>query len=1498
MKIKHVELVLALILCGVFILVTASLGSNGGDAPVSDARVNYLPPPEPAVQKFVIITSGKEVYLDGSNSFDPDGSIAEYQWDFGDGVTGPGETVSHVYVSGGEYYANLTVMDNDGNPSVIPSTVKVIVNPTLRAEILSPKDSSGILNITENVIEFRGRAIGGTPRYDYPYYDYLWESDINGIIGDTAEFDMGVTSLDIGDHHITLTVTDALGDSATDSIDISIITELKAEIMNMERYNCSTVKTFSDGSGVKVLEFPPLGGSNSDAKITLSMDARICDARLDVEVICSPREGGDVLIYDFGNGEYSQHSDLISLLEGEGYAVNHHIREGIDITDELLQAYGQAWFIDSTNGMVITDSEIDAIESYVSIGGNILLSGGSNDYVRNVDAIAERFDTSMTGGLETCTIGCIDAEFNAGYPIGGDVTLSSDSKCDSVEYFGHAFTATDTVGGGNYIEEVKGYSNLIHIECDTEDVTECANSDIQKIEQAAAHDMKSLLTVIHILYDFSDSPLSFDLHSNYEERWNKYASKIRPYADDIVGFYIMDEPYWLAIRLGMPFAEMKNKLETAASLVKSSFPDKKVLGGFAVTEDDLLGDTFLGYPVPANALEEYGIPVNYDWVAVYYYYSQWGTDGTITEHNQVFENKYLKNHKKYMRDGQRLVVIPGAFYFTYEPVEESKLETLADYYYYNLSRREPKIVAIVPFLYPSTGNMVGVIELNDLKSKYMEIGREIVSHSGATVDWGGGDVIITSTNPGFQEVCDYVPGTDPANSPCAGVLETGSGRIVFDSSFLRFIDEGWLGDTGELNINACDNSQYAIGIAGWLEGTPVLPPITCGGETKDADIAICFDTTASMGTSIQSMKDNVNTFADSLESEGVDYMLGLVDYRDVGDASCGIVSSHDFTNDVDEFKSWVDDMSAYGGDDNPEQAFQAIEEAMGFSYRGGDFQKVIILITDADSHEPACSGNSIDDVMDTLKNDGFTVYAITDCSISGYPVYQQMAIETGGKCYPMGSDLGPILADIARLLHGVFVGVNASLDIGSDGIEEWNESFYSARISDWNTDPPITEKLNDILNSGCVCPGCSLSPSGLHCTIDLEFTTDSEMPLILSDLSIVYCYGACPDCVINWTGQASGGRPPYEVRWISMDDGVIDRYWIEDNPGNYTLVTTPPMVPPLSEGRHNIVFEVEDSLGNRAFDIEYETFVYWCCTHNASCTTYWPGKEGPVINTGNDNSHSCDIYEVCHPDLQHMMKEAIECCKSGCSKDCHDKCNEAYSYGQDIGLEEGGISISNPGSLDGLKRCAGLYLVYGFGPTARFMSDYFWPEICCTAYYWPGLIPFCLSECCVQDIGKCSCSFHLYSRNAFTLQCSLDFGDSPPGWNSDVAMNKNTCFFSDLQAHANTLGDEGIVTEAQGINTGTCCDYSNSLNTALRIIGYDYDEVYSTVGPGHCYNLVKFPGYDKFHLVDTTGNTETPWGEYTIPPTGYPYCIYYSGINCRNDRGIFECPPKSEVYGC
>ncbi len=83
------------------------------------------------------------VAFNASASSDPDGNIVSYVWDFGDGLTGKGQTIVHTYSTPGDFLAILTVTDNDGYTGTATNTITVSQLPAaplnVAVEILENK---------------------------------------------------------------------------------------------------------------------------------------------------------------------------------------------------------------------------------------------------------------------------------------------------------------------------------------------------------------------------------------------------------------------------------------------------------------------------------------------------------------------------------------------------------------------------------------------------------------------------------------------------------------------------------------------------------------------------------------------------------------------------------------------------------------------------------------------------------------------------------------------------------------------------------------------------------------------------------------------------------------------------------------------------------------------------------------------------------------------------------------------------------------------------------------------------------------------------------------------------------------------------------------------------------------------------------------------------------------------------------------------------------------
>jgi PKD repeat protein len=103
---------------------SGNTGSTSETIPVGEnenptASFNYSPS-NPKVDE--------DIYFNASDSSDPDGTIENYEWDFGDNTTDTGETVTHRYSGSGTYTVQLKVTDDSGNTGSTTKTVTVSEN--------------------------------------------------------------------------------------------------------------------------------------------------------------------------------------------------------------------------------------------------------------------------------------------------------------------------------------------------------------------------------------------------------------------------------------------------------------------------------------------------------------------------------------------------------------------------------------------------------------------------------------------------------------------------------------------------------------------------------------------------------------------------------------------------------------------------------------------------------------------------------------------------------------------------------------------------------------------------------------------------------------------------------------------------------------------------------------------------------------------------------------------------------------------------------------------------------------------------------------------------------------------------------------------------------------------------------------------------------------------------------------------------------------------------
>jgi len=83
------------------------------------------PPIASFIQNATTVNVGEVIHFDASDSFDPDGDIVIYFWDFDDFTDETGVSVDHEYTEGGNYTVTLFIMDDDGRTALFDGEITV-----------------------------------------------------------------------------------------------------------------------------------------------------------------------------------------------------------------------------------------------------------------------------------------------------------------------------------------------------------------------------------------------------------------------------------------------------------------------------------------------------------------------------------------------------------------------------------------------------------------------------------------------------------------------------------------------------------------------------------------------------------------------------------------------------------------------------------------------------------------------------------------------------------------------------------------------------------------------------------------------------------------------------------------------------------------------------------------------------------------------------------------------------------------------------------------------------------------------------------------------------------------------------------------------------------------------------------------------------------------------------------------------------------------------------
>lgn len=200
---------------GTYTVTLAVSDEDGASSEISvEVKLEALPVNQPPTADFSATAQFLAAQFDASASQDPDGSISQYLWDFGDGsdpVSSDSATAGHDYTEAGSYTVSLTVTDDKGAIATATRVVQVLENQKPLASFTVSTDGLSIAVDASDSSDPEGETLG-----------YRWDfgdgSDPVSSTQATAEHEYAKD----GTYTVTLEVSDEHGAAASRSVEVSV----------------------------------------------------------------------------------------------------------------------------------------------------------------------------------------------------------------------------------------------------------------------------------------------------------------------------------------------------------------------------------------------------------------------------------------------------------------------------------------------------------------------------------------------------------------------------------------------------------------------------------------------------------------------------------------------------------------------------------------------------------------------------------------------------------------------------------------------------------------------------------------------------------------------------------------------------------------------------------------------------------------------------------------------------------------------------------------------------------------------------------------------------------------------------------------------------------------------------------------------------------------------------------------------------------------------------
>jgi lysophospholipase L1-like esterase len=262
---------------------------------------------------------------------------------------------------------------------------------------------------------------------------------------------------------------------------------------------------------------------------------------------------------------------------------------------------------------------------------------------------------------------------------------------------------------------------------------------------------------------------------------------------------------------------------------------------------------------------------------------------------------------------------------------------------------------------------------------------------------------------------------------------------------------------------------------------------TQAGPGADVDIVLVLDTTGSMGSSIDAVRQDASAFIDDVQASTTSSRFALVTYKDqpawTGDPSdYASRVDQDFTTNPADVKNALNAINVSGGGDFPESMYSGLMTGLGLDWRPG-VEKVVVVLADAPPHDPEpVSGYTAADVIaKAFSVDPAQVYALD-----------------------VGAAVDGSLASVINQTGGQGIDVATAGDVAV----ALNQAIHTALAKPyaWINGPYVTQIGNAVTLDG----SGSFSPSGGTLTYEWDYDSDGTFdqtttsPLVTHTFAVPY----------------------------------------------------------------------------------------------------------------------------------------------------------------------------------------------------------------------------------------------------------------------------------------------------------------------------------------------------------------------------------------------------------